>query len=156
MENKEYYQKVEKLNEQLVNLTLSLQNEVKELKEDTLVNAQHINVLKQKNLKNLNIVNAKLKEHIDNTDDLAQNLANTAIQKENNDYTYFLKSLLESDFKALQNEMLENTKREILNHQSSNSYHTKNSLNLTTLCNVLSIISFIAIIVITVKYRLFL
>lgn len=51
MQTHDYYQKVEKLNKQLTELTLSLQKEVKELKEDTFINAQHINVLKQKKYK---------------------------------------------------------------------------------------------------------
>lgn len=88
----DYYQKVEKLNEQLTELTLALQREVKELKEDTLVNAQHIKVLKQKNIKNLGVVNDKLKEHIDATADLAEDLGQMSEEKENNNYASFLKA----------------------------------------------------------------
>lgn len=150
---KDYYQKVEKLNEQLTELTLALQKEVKELKEDTLVNAQHIKVLKQKNINNLGIVNDRLKEHIDVTADLAEDLGQMSEEKENNNYAIFLKSLLESDFKALQNEMLEESKREILNAKTSSN--TKGSFSFGIIFNILSLVSFVLIVFISVKYRLF-
>lgn len=150
---KDYYQKVEKLNEQLTELTLALQKEVKELKEDTLVNAQHIKVLKQKNINNLGIVNDRLKEHIDVTADLAEDLGQMSEEKENNNYASFLKSLLESDFKALQNEMLEESKREILNAKTSSN--TKGSFSFGIIFNILSLVSFVLIVFISVKYRLF-
>ena len=149
----DYYQKVEKLNEQLTELTLALQKEVKELKEDTLVNAQHIKVLKQKNIKNLGVVNDKLKEHIDATADLAEVLGQMSEEKENNNYASFLKSLLESDFKALQSDMLEESKREILNAKTSN--HTKGSFSFGIIFNILSLVSFVLIDFISVKYKLF-
>lgn len=149
----DYYQKVEKLNEQLTELTLALQREVKELKEDTLVNAQHIKVLKQKNIKNLGVVNDKLKEHIDATADLAEDLGQMSEEKENNNYASFLKSLLESDFKALQSEMLEESKREILNAKTSNN--TKGSFSFGIIFNILSLVSFVLIVFILVKYKLF-
>lgn len=93
---------MEKLNQDLVTLTLSLQNEVKELKEDTIVNAQHLNALKQKSMNGLNVVNSRLGEHINNVSEMTEVVVDIAQEKEENDYATFSKNLLESDFKALQ------------------------------------------------------
>lgn len=150
---KEFYEKVEKLNTQLTNLTLSLQKEVAELKEDTLVNAQHIKSLKQKSQRNISVVNDKLKEHIDLTGDLVEELEKEEQANENNDYMIFLKTLLESDFKALQNEAIEQTKREILNVKKSPAKNT--GFNFGIVFNAISVISFVLIIAICFKYKLF-
>lgn len=68
-------------------------------------------------------------------------------------YASFLKSLLESDFKALQSEMLEESKREILNAKTSNN--TKGSFSFGIIFNILSLVSFVLIVFISVKYKLF-
>lgn len=110
----EYKEKIEKLGDALTKLTLDLQKEVKELKEDTLVNAAHIKTLKTKHTKSINVINNKLKEHVDNAGQMSESLAEINEEQEGSNYENFLKSLLESDFKALQQEMLKEAKREIL------------------------------------------
>lgn len=148
--DKEYKEKLEKLNQDLVTLTLSLQNEVRELKEDTIVNAQHLNALKQKSMTGLNVVNSRLGEHINNVSEMTEVVVDIAQEKEENNYATFLKNLLESDFKALQYEMLEEAKREMLNVKAPQT--SKNKFGIVF--NVLSIVSFVLIAVICVKYKL--
>lgn len=151
---KEYFDKTDKLNEKLVNLIFHMQKEVAELKEDTLVNAQHIKIIKNKNEKNISVVNDKLKEHINLTSNFVEELEKEEeVNNNNNDYTTFLKTLLESDFKALQNEAIEQTKREILNVKKSPAKDT--GFNFGIVFNAISVISFVLIIAICFKYKLF-
>lgn len=153
-DDKEFYDKVEKLNESLANLTLELQNEVKELKEDTLVNAQHIHALKEKHIKSLGVVNDSLKAHIDNTGEMAGELAEAHREKEENDYTSFLKELLSSDFKALQTDMIEETKRELISVKKPPKKSKGGGNPFNTIANLLSFISFAFLVIICIKYKL--
>lgn len=152
-ENAKYFEKTDKLNEKLTDLILGLQKEVAELKEDTLVNAQHIKSIKTKNETNIGVVNDKLKEHIDCTSNLVEILEKEEETNKNNDYTTFLKTLLESDFKSLQNEAIEQTKREILNAKKIPAKSA--GFNFGVVFNVISIISFVLVVAICLKYKLF-
>ena len=148
----EYKEKIEKLGNALTKLTLDLQKEVKELKEDTLVNAAHIKTLKTKHTKSINIVNNKLKEHVDNAEQMSESLAEISEEQEGNNYEKFLKSLLESDFKALQQKMLEEAKREILAKKPITKAQRR--FNIGIIFNTFGVAGFLLVLWICVKYKL--
>ncbi|BAM12549.1 hypothetical protein HCN_1339 [Helicobacter cinaedi PAGU611] len=148
----EYKDKIEKLNSDLTKLTLDLQKEVKELKEDTLVNAQHIKILKTKNTNNLNTMNENLKRHIDNTANMSFALAEISEEQESSNYEKFLKTLLESDFKALQQEMIEETKRELLTKKVSKNQ--QGGFKIGMIFNLFGLLSFLLTLWICAKYKL--
>ncbi|HBK6299184.1 TPA: hypothetical protein LM653_001930, partial [Campylobacter jejuni] len=52
--NDEMTLKNKELSDKLVHLVLTLQKEVKELREDTVVNAQHLSILKSNSTKTMN------------------------------------------------------------------------------------------------------
>lgn len=110
---------IDKLLERITNLTLNLQKEVAELKEDTLVNASHIQIIKSSHSDNLNNLNSSVSGIVSSTNEFVEELEQELNKKSGNNYTEFLKSLLAEDFNALQKEMLEEGKREILNAKSS-------------------------------------
>ena len=106
---------IDKLLERITNLTLNLQKEVAELKEDTLVNASHIQIIKSSHSDNLNNLNNSVSGIVSSTNEFVEELEQELNKKSGDNYTEFLKSLLADDFNALQKEMLEDGKREILN-----------------------------------------
>lgn len=108
-----------KLLERITNLALNLQKEVAELKEDTLVNASHIQIIKNAHSDNLNNLNSNVGNIVSSTSEFVIGLEKELSKNSGNNYTEFLKSLLKEDFNALQKEMLEEGKREILNAKSS-------------------------------------
>lgn len=148
----EYKEKIEKLGDALTKLTLDLQKEVKELKEDTLVNAVHIKTLKTKHTKSINVVNNKLKEHVDESEQMCNQLAEISEEQEGSNYENFLKSLLESDFKALQQEMLEEAKREILAKKPITKAQRR--FNIGVIFNAFGVVGFLLVLWICVKYKL--
>ncbi|EFR47522.1 hypothetical protein HW260_03140 [Helicobacter cinaedi] len=125
----EYKDKIEKLNSDLTKLTLDLQKEVKELKEDTLVNG-----------------------HIDNTANMSFALAEISEEQESSNYEKFLKTLLESDFKALQQEMIEETKRELLTKKVSKNQ--QGGFKIGMIFNLFGLLSFLLTLWICAKYKL--
>lgn len=145
--------KINELNERMTNLVIALQEQVKELKEDTLLNAQHIKVLKDKHQKETEKINDTLKDHIDNTSQLVEQASEMSEQNETNNYTDFLKTLLESDFKAEQTKIIENTKRELLGAKSSK----KNNdifATIAPITNLLGLVAFVLVFIICYKYKL--
>lgn len=82
---------IDKINEKLTNLILELQTEVKNLKEDTICNAQHLQMLKEKN----NDINHKIISAQNNQLKSTMSFVND-LQKENeangtNNYADFIK-----------------------------------------------------------------
>lgn len=148
---------IDKLLERITNLTLNLQKEVAELKEDTLVNASHIQIIKSSHSDNLNNLNSSVSGIVSSTNEFVEELEQELNKKSGNNYTEFLKSLLKEDFNALQKEMLEEGKREILNAKSSAKKGGENIFFsfLKDISPFLSLSSFILLIVICVKFNLF-
>lgn len=150
---------IDKLLERITNLTLNLQKEVAELKEDTLVNASHIQIIKSSHSDNLNNLNSSVSGIVSSTNEFVEELEQELNKKSGNNYTEFLKSLLAEDFNALQKEMLEEGKREILNAKSSakKSGGGENIFFsfLKDISPFLSLFSFILLIIICVKFNLF-
>ncbi|EAH8338452.1 hypothetical protein EU792_09190, partial [Campylobacter upsaliensis] len=62
------------LNERLSNLVFTLQKEVKNLKEDTLINAQHLSMFKKMSAKSINNLNKEVETHLQATGDFIGNL----------------------------------------------------------------------------------
>lgn len=149
----------DKLLERITNLTLNLQKEVAELKEDTLVNASHIQIIKSSHSDNLNNLNSSVSGIVSSTNEFVEELEQELNKKSGNNYTEFLKSLLAEDFNALQKEMLEEGKREILNAKSSakKSGGGENIFFsfLKDISPFLSLFSFILLIIICIKFNLF-
>ena len=150
---------IDKLLERITNLTLNLQKEVAELKEDTLVNASHIQIIKSSHSDNLNNLNSSVSGIVSSTNEFVEELEQELNKKSGNNYTEFLKSLLAEDFNALQKEMLEEGKREILNAKSSakKSGGGENIFFsfLNDISSFLSLFSFILLIIICIKFNLF-
>lgn len=147
---------IDKLLERITNLALNLQKEVAELKEDTLVNASHIQIIKNAHSDNLNNLNSNVGNIVSSTSEFVIGLEKELSKNSGNNYTEFLKSLLKEDFNALQKEMLEEGKREILNakpspNKSGNIFFSF----LKGISPFLSLFSFILLIIICVKFNLF-
>lgn len=150
---------IDKLLERITNLTLNLQKEVAELKEDTLVNASHIQVIKNTHSDNLNNLNSNVGNIVSSTSEFVIGLEKELSKNSGNNYAEFLKSLLKEDFNALQKEMLEEGKREILNAKSSaKKGGGGENIFVSFLKDIspfLSLSSFILLIIICVKFNLF-
>lgn len=150
MEMKDFYNKT-------ANLIVALQKEVGELKEDTLVNASHIHLLKNSSKDRIKELNSNMNELNEVTNELVDGLEQELKENKTDNYTKFLKSLLEEDFKALQNEAIEEVKRELLNTKAQKNKKQENII--ISFCKmispVLSIVSFILLITICVKFKLF-
>lgn len=147
---------LENLLERITNLTINLEKEVAELKEDTIVNASHIHLIEVSNKDKLNNMHSSMKQINDATNEFVNDLEKEMSNIQTDNYTDFLKTLLKEDFIALQKEMLEDTKRELLN---STNKTTKNenliSSFLKHISPVLSIVSFVLLIIICMKFKLF-
>lgn len=150
---------IDKLLERITNLTLNLQKEVAELKEDTLVNASHIQIIKSSHSDNLNNLNNSVSGIVSSTSEFVDELSEELNKKSGDNYTEFLKSLLADDFNALQKEMLEDGKREILNAKSN----TKKSGGggniffsfIKDMSPFISLVSFILLMIICFKFNIF-
>lgn len=140
-----------------INLTLALQKEVGELKEDSLVNASHILLLKNSSRDRIKELNSNMNELSDVTNELVDGLEEEFKQNQTDNYTNFLKSLLEEDFKALQNEAIEQAKRELLNTKPSGVKKQENIIFsfFKMISPMLSIVSFILLLIICIKFKLF-
>lgn len=155
MEDKTYQEKLEKLNEDLVLITLELQKEVSELKEDTFLNALHIKKLKEGSGKNFENIENCMETHIKDTSEMIEDVFTESENQENKDYAKFLKELLDSDFRATQAEMIENAKREILNMKNSATKSKNSKFDSRIIFNAMSVISFVLILFISIKYKIF-
>ena len=146
---------LDKLLNNLTTLTMDLQKEVAELKEDTLLNATHIALVKNSHKDKISTLNDSLIDINKNTSELANSVDEEFSKTGLDNYTEFLKSLLKQDFKALQNEAIEQTKRELLGTKAKATKSNENAVFsfLKTLSPVLSIISFTLII--CVKFKIF-
>lgn len=143
--------------EKSTNLVLALQQEVGELKEDTLLNASHIQLIKESHKDKLNDLNSSMSKLNETTGELVNGLEEELTQTQTNNYIEFLKILLNEDFKALQSEMLEQAKRELLNAKSQKNKKQENIIIsfIKAISPALSMASFILLIVICFKFKLF-
>lgn len=143
--------------DKLTNLTLSLQKEVAELKEDTTVNAMHIACLKQSSKENLDNLNDSVQSINSTTHEAVSSLAEEFGKNGTNNYADFLKQLLESDFKNLQFEMIENAKRELLSAKTTEKKKEKNPFLafLQFITPFLGLITFLLLMLICLKFKLF-
>jgi hypothetical protein len=142
---------IDKINEKLTNLILELQTEVKNLKEDTICNAQHLQMLKEKN----NDINHKIISAQNNQLKSTMSFVND-LQKENeangtNNYADFIKGLIINDFKAMQNEIVESIKRE----QGGSDKKVKAQTPMSSaIALILSVICFVFLLIISIKFKL--
>ncbi|MBX7491222.1 hypothetical protein [Helicobacter turcicus] len=149
--NKDFFDKI-------TDLALKLQKEVAELKEDTLVNASHIALLKNSNKEHIEDLNTNLSELNNATSEFVSGVEKEFNKKSGDNYTEFLKSLLKEDFLALQKEMIEDSKREILNAKGGAKAKQKENILLSFLgflSPILSLISFSLLMLICVKFKIF-
>lgn len=151
--NEEHFLKLEKFNNQITEMILDLKNEINIVRDDTLFNASYIKKIKDEYASKINVINNALKEQINDNINIYEEL------NENNgsqNYAEFLKKLLESDFKNLQNQMIEDSKREILNLKQNKKIKTKNNnFNIGIIFNILGLFGFIFSLLIILKYKLF-
>lgn len=141
------------LNEKLSNLVFTLQKEVAELKEDTIINAQHLYMLKRLSSKSINTLNDELKSTVESTGEFVSSLEKENEKNGTNNYQALIKELLTQDFSKKQNELLEELKRE-LNTKGKEKKSTSSS-SLTKISFILSLISFSLLMLIIVKFKLF-
>lgn len=141
------------LNEKLSNLVFTLQKEVAELKEDTIINAQHLYMLKRLSSKSINTLNDELKSTVESTGEFVSSLEKENEKNGTNNYQALIKELLTQDFSKKQNELLEELKRE-LNTKGKEKKSTSSS-SLTKISFILSFISFSLLMLIVVKFKLF-
>lgn len=141
------------LNEKLSNLVFTLQKEVAELKEDTIINAQHLYMLKRLSSKSINTLNDELKSTVESTGEFVSSLEKENEKNGTNNYQALIKELLIQDFSKKQNELLEELKRE-LNTKGKEKKSTSSS-SLTKISFILSLISFSLLMLIIVKFKLF-
>lgn len=141
------------LNEKLSNLVFTLQKEVAELKEDTIINAQHLYMLKRLSSKSINTLNDELKSTVESTGEFVSSLEKENEKNGTSNYQALIKELLTQDFSKKQNELLEELKRE-LNTKGKEKKSTSSS-SLTKISFILSLISFSLLMLIVVKFKLF-
>lgn len=140
------------LNERLSNLVFTLQKEVKNLKEDTLINAQHLSMFKKMSAKSINNLNKEVETHLQATGDFIGNLESENEKNNADNYSTFIKTLLSEDFAKKQNEMIEELKREF--HQKPQKTKSTNSF-LTKVSFTLSLVSFSLLMFICIKFQIF-
>lgn len=141
------------LNEKLSNLVFTLQKEVAELKEDTIINAQHLYMLKRLSSKSINTLNDELKSTVESTGEFVSSLEKENEKNGTSNYQALIKELLTQDFSKKQNDLLEELKRE-LNTKGKEKKSTSSS-SLTKISFILSLISFSLLMLIIVKFKLF-
>lgn len=142
----------ENLNNQLSNLVFTLQKEVKNLKEDTIVNAQHLNMLKRLSAKSINSLNDEVRTHLQSTGEFVAELEKDSEANETNNYASLIKTLLNEDFAKKQNEIIEELKRQF----SQKPQKVKNTSSwLSKVSFVLSLVSFSILVLICIKFKLF-
>lgn len=141
------------LNEKLSNLVFTLQKEVAELKEDTIINAQHLYMLKKLSSKSINTLNDELKSTVESTGEFVSSLEKENEKNGTSNYQALIKELLTQDFSKKQNDLLEELKRE-LNTKGKEKKSTSSS-SLTKISFILSLISFSLLMLIIVKFKLF-
>ncbi|ECK2550139.1 hypothetical protein FQW77_08670 [Campylobacter jejuni] len=118
MSQLEQYQE---LNEKLSRLVLMLQKEVKELKEDTLINAYAIKDLQSNSSEDIKMVTNVVEGHLDNTSEIIQEIVEKNEENSEENYTKFLKTLLIEDFTKKQKELLERSNQNTIITNSKNS-----------------------------------
>lgn len=111
----------ERLITDLTNLVLVLQKQVKNLHEDTLVNAQHLASFLDKQKNNLVKINNVLNDHVGETADMIENIVAEHEDKKSGNYIQFLNGLLKDDFFKKQNEVIEKAQREALGKVAKNN-----------------------------------
>lgn len=147
---------VEKLNEatnKTMDLSLALQKKISDLQEDSFINAQHIQVIKNTHQSHIEKTQSILKKHIVDTDNFVVELAEEDAKKGVDNYANFIKELLASDFKALQNETLEEIKRQFIKNKGKKLESNKGS-KFNIIFNAMSLISFIFLVYLCFKYKL--
>lgn len=149
----EVKEEIVELNKRLSHLVFTLQKEVKELKEDTLINAQHLSMLKRLSNKSINTLNDEVKSHLTETENFVSSLEKENEKNGTNNYASFIKTLLSEDFSKKQNELLEELKREF-NTKGKEKKKQSTSL-LPKISFILSLISFSLLMLICVKFKLF-
>lgn len=150
---------VEKLNlatNKTMDLSLALQKKVSDLQEDSFLNAQHINAIKSTHQMHIDKTQTILKKHITDTDNFIVELAEEDTKKGVDNYTNFIKGLLTSDFKALQNETLEEVKRQFTKNKGKKPSESKGNkgFSFNIIFNLMSLASFIFLIYLCMKYKL--
>ncbi|CAD7289526.1 hypothetical protein LMG7974_01603 [Campylobacter majalis] len=147
--------KIEELNDKLANLVLMLQRQNRDLLEDTNLNAMHIKQLRERFEKAYNGLNGEIRKTNENCDEFSQGLEVKFNENGNNNYSNFIKELIKNDFTAIQNNIIEELRREL---GSGNAVKTSpKSSNLTSnIALILSIVSFIFLMILNFKFNLFL
>ncbi|TXE78484.1 hypothetical protein FPD46_07925 [Campylobacter peloridis] len=147
-----------KLNEKMVNLILTLQKELKLIKEDVLVNSQHISNLKNKSTSALSVLNEAVSSHVENTGEMIENIILGQDDNKETSYSNFLKTLLLEDFQKKQKEILENIRREVGNPIKKTTNKKANSTSnnfLIILSLIFSLSSLSLLLFICFKFNIF-
>lgn len=137
-----------------IDLNLTLQKKVSDLNEDTFLNAKHINLLKTGNVEYMDKNNTILKEQLKSNIALVEGLEEDTEKKSANNYTKFIKSLLESDFKAIQNELVEDVRRQFTKNKGKPIQQKQSGSKINIIFNIMSLVSFVFLVYICFKYNL--
>lgn len=148
---------IKKLSEALnkvIDLNLTLQKKVADLQDDTLLNAKHINLLKTSNVEYMDKNTTVIKEQLKSNIALVEGLEEDTEKKSANNYTKFIKSLLESDFKAIQNELVEDVRRQFTKNKGKTIQQKQGNSKINIVFNIMSLVSFVFLVYICFKYNL--
>ncbi|OCS21961.1 hypothetical protein CFVI97532_07110 [Campylobacter fetus subsp. venerealis cfvi97/532] len=142
---------IEELNQKLIDYITKLQTENKELIEDTSLNAMHIKQLRDKFERVYNGLNDELRQTNKNCDEFSQGLEVKFNENSNNNYANFIKELVKNDFTAMQNNIVEDFKREF-----GGKAPAKQGSNLVSIIAlILSGVSFVFLMLLNFKFDLF-
>ncbi|ELW8065334.1 hypothetical protein QLJ34_001778, partial [Campylobacter coli] len=150
MNEKTYDQKLNELNEKLVDMVLLVQEQTKEAKEDIVWISQHLLSLRNKFKEVSNSMNNEIKNTNNSLEQASSLLADDFEKNSEKNYSSFLKQLLVDDFNHKQNLIIERLKNEFKQDKKTNN-KTLNSL-LNKISFVISITSFTLLIVICFKF----
>ncbi|ECL6143836.1 hypothetical protein [Campylobacter jejuni] len=153
--NDEITLKNKELSDKLVHLVLTLQKEVKELREDTVVNAQHLSILKSNSTKTMNTLNNEMINHINETSEIIEEVIEQSEENSGNNYTNFLKSLLQEDFAKKQHEIIEELRRELGGKTKPVYSNVKQNSIIVNLSFLMSMLSFGLLLFICFKFNIF-
>lgn len=148
----ENHQIVEKMGK----LILALQEEVKNLKEDTCVNALVLKEMKENHSQAIKLSNKNTQQLKNEVLNFSGGLEEAINEKGLDNYSEFLKSLLKNDFNAKLNEELELLKREIAKNDKGKKSSSEIEIPFIFKAGaILGILSGVFCIFLIVKFNLF-
>lgn len=153
MSEKTYDEKLNELNEKLVDMVLLVQEQTKEAKEDIMWISQHLLNLRNKFKEVSNSMNNELKNTNISLEQASFVLAEDFEKNSEKNYSSFLKQLLVDDFNHKQNLIIERLKNEFKQDKKTSNKGLSSLFNKISF--IMSIISLTLLMVICLKFNIF-